>query len=1210
MEIRTPYLDAIQVIPGATPGEKHKWMAELIRERISECNSLEEVVETEKIPRSLAPLMQIQAAQMLNKKDPKDQSAYGAIAEALKTDDATVVQKALQTSSFFDGSNTTITNVQYFFDNLFPYVSLKTRTLIIKALAIRLAPRQPELAAEFFNAVASTFGLEQALPLLPACSETFMYSTILERRIILTRKLVKTIFRKNPDFVVRYLRLSKPVSDLVRNPHQVNIYHFTDFLGQLIKKRLEAFVELYEMHERVPSRMNLSNKCAEALLKKGWDYFQRKPKLYLNLVPLRMINATRMEAIYPKLFPEDARVCKIDNMLEYLKYYPQDKKLELFLKTYQEVYGQSVLEDSGKVTVNLLRMLPAEERIRQARMKLKQGWRAGKMDYSNTGRCYLPVQETIPQIKDEIAKSPEMEIRAALLCQMIYCCRVNNDDQALLETLVHLRDRHKNEQPLFLMKVFRCLLDSYILPQLNENHWAVLIDIILRANVKAELLLSDDVSRKMIEAAIDYRLKHNQPIDQFIGIFVDLRSLRSESHWNILRYNPAYERTCLEASLAVVSQKYNSDKSHWRENKVSILCDLISSIYNFNEKHVNRNTRVERMSVQNYPWLLKELETIASSTEYSTFYAVDNCRQVLQKHEKDLYERIFQEKKELISCIESGEALATLRKTPEKILAKWEEYLKACQDNWYRVSVRRFVRTSRWYKDIPVKFAQQCLQDLSREKKGSCLDILASLIHGSTLAEIIEPLIPMNKTINVHEQEAKTAYDLTHNIITSAKIANPPIPLKHIGRLCEGDYLSVALTALISVCRRTALMDVVSFARTLASQRVSVRKHGIRIMHMVAPRDQLFDFLLTQWKTEDHYSIRDVLLSKAKDMFCAETNPATWSLFREMLFSLATHDESSISNLFQVIPSIPNEYIVDYFKLLLETIDRLMEAGLALDKVNNNITSFLLSIDAAVCNILPEEFTDIILRRFLFHPEIKISRAAGTFVRFAYLLPTEEKLDSRLQTFNSIFVDVVKNGWNVSHPQKSHYYPVNHMVQTFIDDLVHSILSTEADSGRSNRLMDGIMKAFLIVLSPQMDPTSYLLLALAKEQVFVATPKEFGVRIGQKMPELTAIFSPLFIPFMSSILQSLLNVYLLTSKFGSYDSESIKLDVMEGLIEVGSMESAMMAVNLLTRVVRRENMDRYDRLLMKFAAYDHPVIKSTLSDLINKRSYEDCPFDV
>ncbi|XP_043264517.1 uncharacterized protein LOC122404542 [Colletes gigas] len=1200
MNIQTPYLDGIRAISGATPSEKYRWIAKLIKERISECNSLEEIVESEKIPRILVPLIQVQAAQMLIKNEPNNLDNYAAIAEALKSEDASVVNKALQASSFFDGSNTTITNVRYFFDHLFPYVSLNTRIRIIKTLAIRLAPKRSTLAEEFFTAVATTYGLDQALPLLPACSETFMYNAILERRIVLSRKLVDTIFRKNPDFIVRYFRLSKPETDpYVRNLHRVNIYDFGDFLAALIKKRLKSFVELYEMHEKLPPAVRLSNKGAENFLKNGKEYFQRKPKLYIKLVPLKLITAKRMETIYSKLFPSSIKEFCTDQMLDYLEYYPHDRKLDLLVKSYREAYGRNILDDWQSVTVQVMRMLPAEERIKQARIKMeKESSPASTVDYTHVWRCYLSTSETIPMIKEEVSKTSEMENRASLLCQMIYSCRVNKDDQALLEALTYFRDRFKNEQPWFLLKVFECLLNLYDLPHLSRNHWAVLMDIIVRAIVKNDFMTSSTISEKVLESAIHFKIIYDEPIDQFIRALVELKSNRYSGFWNILTKYPEYERTCLEACLTVVSQCYNSNEPPWNTDRDRMLYTLCSSLYNFNETHVNHkhNARVERMSIKNYPWLLKKVERVLTTKDQST-YVLGEFRSILEKHEKDLFDRLFAEEKKSIADIESGEALGLLKKNPEEILSKWKEYLKACMGTWSRESTRRFVRATRWYNDIPARFVEQCLENLTKNKSGVSLEIVAVLVHGKTFTKIIEPLIPTKKTIDVHNDDAKKNYSLIYDIVSSVKYVNPPVSLQLIGNLCEGDYLSLALSALTNVCRRTALMDAIAFAKTLIAQRVTVRKHGIRLMRMLAPRDQLHSFLVSLCRTEEHHSIREVLFDKGIELFREEPGPATWSLLSQMASTVTAKDKGSFSVLIRTIYLIPDEYIVDFVKLLLRTIDSFTEAGVERETVSTYVKALLTQINAAVCNLLPEEFTEELLRRFLFNSNMSVSRAAGHFVLEAHLLPAKEKLDSRLKTFSTIFAEVVKNGWNVPHSKRTHFYPVNHAVHSFVDYLIRMIPYVDVDP----RLIDGILKAFLSVLTPQMDATSYLMLVYTREQVSVKTPQEFGTKLGEKLPDLVDTFSPMFLSFMSNTMQYLFNQNL----FKDYDKEDATLGVIEGLIENGSIEATLMAVKMLTPSKSKENLARYDKLVTKFADYDHPAIRSLLCDIINKTGYDD-----
>lgn len=1198
--LQTPYLDAIQSVPGVTLGEKFKWIAGFIKERISECNSLEDVMESEKIPRHLVPLVQVQAAMMMNKKNRADQSTYGAIAEALKSQDEMVVAKALQARSFFDGSNETITNVQYFFENLFPNVSLNTRTRIIKNLSTHLAHKNAPLAEQFFLAVATHYGIEQALPLLIACDESFAYDTIVTRGIVLSRKMVKQMFHKNPDFVVRYLRLSKPNTDpCTRNLHKVNIHDYKDFLAALIKKRTDSFVELYEMHEKRPPCITLSSKCAEAFLKNGREHLQRNPTLYINILPLKLISSSRMESIFVKLFPTNVKKFDTDQMLHYLEYYPQDKKLDLFLTSYQAAYGKSILDDKTKVTANLMKLLPTDERVRQTRIKLEDNPEMFKgVDYHVCWHCYLPIAESIPQFKDEMSKTTEMECRTIIACKMIYTCKVNNDNQALLDLLTYFNNRHKNEQCWFLMKVFETLSKLYDLPQLGDDYWIILIDMIVRAHVKHDLVCGYP-SILIIEAAIHHRILQNQPIDQMIDILVDLNSRRVTYRWNILVEHPKYERLCLEACINVVSKKYKSEKSPWKEDSVEILYDICKSIYYFNDAHVSKTNRVERMSIKNYPWMLQAVEEMMTGTEQNNvIHVIANFQRLFKIHETDLYER-FSSTKEKIVDVQTGAALKLLRNNPEDILTHWKEYLKACQNHWYRRHTKHFVRATRWYKDIPIRFAEQCLQDLTQKKEVNSMIILSMLLHGETFAKLIEPLIPTDKTINIHEKEAKSNYTQMRDIIYGMKIANPPVPLTLIGKLCQGDYLSVALAALTNVCRRTNVMDVVVFARMLANQRVSVRKHGIRLMRMVAARDQLYSFLDDQWKSEQNHSLREILFDMVTQLFRNDTVPATWSLLIQVISTMTEKDELSFTRVPSLVNVVPNEYVVEFEMLVFKMIDKLEAEGVVPWRIVIHVRSLLSTIDAAIYNLLPENFIKELIRRYLFHQELTVSSSACEFVITGLLLPGKDKFDERMRFFSDVFTEAIKNGWNKPHPKKSRFYPVNNAVHRFHDRVVHAILLSETDVEIKLRLIDGILSMFLSLLSPQMDAMSYLLLVYSKEVACSKTPIEFGTRIGQKLPELVEIFSSLFIFYMADVMNYILDFKV----FKDYSMNDKLLGVIEGLMEIESIEATLMGVKLIRLIMPNDNMDRYEVLMMKFSKHDHPVIKSIVCDIINKMQF-------
>ena len=1194
----TPYLDAIQTIPGDTPGEKFKWIANSIKQQLSVSNNLEDAVEFEKIPKPLVPLVQIQAAIMLNKKDPKNQSTYEAIAEALKSEDELIVNKALKASNFFNGTNENITNNKYFFENLFPYVSLRTRSRVIKTLASHLAPKHSTLAEQFFLSVDSFYGIEQALPLLIACSESFVYNTIIEKRMVLSRKMVKLFFRKNPDLVVRYLRLSNPKTySCAKKLPSVNIHDYSDFLVALVKTRLDTFAELFEMHEENPPRMLLSNKSVEVFLKDGKEYLERKTKLYIEILPLKRISNSYMEVIFPKVLPDNIKDFNTDNMLRYLKYYRQDKMAELFLRSYQQVYDKNIFEDSENITINLLEILSPEDRARQAKIKLESETEAYKESGNTvTWECFLCIEESLPLFREEICKASSMDHRARLACKMMYSCKINNNDSALLEVLTYLKSKHCNEQPYFLFEVFRTLLKLYDLPQLGEDYWTILMDMILRAHARKNLLALNNIGVSMIEAAIHHKIIQNQPFRELIDILIDIKIGMCDRHWNILQKYYNYERMCLEDCLNVVSQKYNLDQAPWKDYRVEILFGLCSSIYYFNQIHVNEASRIERMTVKNYPWLLQAIEEILPMTRQSDIYIVAHLQDVLMRYEMDVYERFWPRNKKTVE-IKISEALKILKRNPQEILDHWKQYLEACKENWNKQHMKHFVKATRWYKEIPIKFAKQCLQDLTRNKDEVCLNILSILVYGETFSKIIEPMIPTNKTVDIYENYLRSSYDLTLQIAFGIKLANPPVPLTMLNKLCQGDYLPLALAALTNVCRRTNIMDVVSFAKMLSSQRVSVRKHGIRLMRIVASHDQLLNFFQAQWRIEENQSIREIMSLIIVKLFQKEPGHSTWILFSHTISLLALQDEKACLKIVSIISSVPDHYVVDFIKQTLNMIDKLEKLGLHKDKVAEYTSIMLSHIDAPICNLLPEYFIKDLIQRYLFHENQDISRNLSELVVTALLLPAEDKFDDRLKIFSSFFREVIVKSWNVPHPENPHFFPMNNALRKFIDVITHAV----SYSDKKLPLIDEILSVFMDTLNPLLDPTSYLILIFSKEQLSSKSPAQFGFNVSQKLSDLVKIFSPHFVFFMADILRNM----PLSNSFKQYDKIDIDLGVIEGLLDVTTSTSALVAAQLMYSINTKEQQERRDKLIVRLMKQELPAIKAIACEIVNKNTLTD-----
>ncbi|XP_071576548.1 uncharacterized protein [Temnothorax nylanderi] len=1165
-----PYLRAIQKIPGDTAGEKLSWIGRLTLHQTSE--------SLEQFPPELLPILRVETA--VKKKMHED------ITSALKCEDSTIINRAFKASWFFDGSHKKIVDVSYFCERLFPYVSVNTRTRIVLTLAHRLSGKDPIFAQQMFTAVSSIYGIQIAYPLITACDEAFAYKTIIEKELVLPVEIAKKIFRKNPDFIVRFLKLLKPreLNATERTPFAIGIDRYKSFLPKLIKKRLEAFVVLCEIHETDPPNIVLSNTCAEIFLKKAQKYLTKKPLLYIRILPPKKINEDLMESIFLGLLPAEISSFDTDSVLDYLKHYPRDKKYDLLCKSYKNKYHADLLDETKNVTPALLQLLPAEERIKHAKINIeKQNLLSEEihyeytMDYKRAWVCYLPVNEAIPVIKEKINKTASESNRVCLILQMIYVCKVNENDDALSNTLTYFLNRHKNENSWLFERVFDEFLQIYDVPHLSEKQISLVLDIVRLYYVKNEF-----APKEILSAIIHFKLIRNMPIEELINML--LGDNRWYVNFNILEEYPQYERQCL-VTFANAIQKRSFKKL---DEKIYNLCSYVAAIYDFNDRCKKSRIKIKEMTIRDYPWLMDAIREAIRSEEDTW-----NVKDILQKNELELYRNWFPEN---IANVTSGAALALLNRDLQNILKHWEKYLADCTKNCHIKRVQRFVKATRWYKDLPIKFADRCMNyiyDKNTDEISSSVVILAILLHGDVATKLIDSLTPTETTIDTSDPNAKDNYKIVRNLPLSMRLSNPPVPLDLVVRLCEGDYLSIALMTLTNVSRRTSLPKVISITQKLMSMRVSTRKHGIRLMYLVASMHQLTDFLQKTWAIENHHSVRQVLFKAFQNFFLTKPSPETWSLYCQAMSTLNLKDEDLLSEI-ELFPEIPNEYIAKYLELWLKTIDNLQ--GLDAQKKNKYIVNYLATITASVFNLLPEEFSENILRRFLFHIDTNVSEAARRFT-IAYILSEDkDKHATRIKVFADVFHNAVTTYWNVPHPKKLRFHPINKAVRLFVDDFTVSYVDKSCLNKSINpKIIDNMQTIFLSVLSPRQEARSYLLLVYAKKlQECISTKTSFGLRLGQQLHELTDVFSSLLVSFMAEVLK-----YFLSRVYKHSDLEEVKLSVIEGLVEAGNTDSCFIAVTMLPSTIQTKHVARYDRLIEKFREMEEPTI-TILYDHLNE----------
>jgi len=126
------------------------------------------------------------------------------------------------------------------------------------------------------------------------------------------------------------------------------------------------------------------------------------------------------------------------------------------------------------------------------------------------------------------------------------------------------------------------------------------------------------------------------------------------------------------------------------------------------------NFGIKLISIKDYSRLINAICIIMRFEK--NFPSRRIARILLHKYESELYRSWFPPNvSESIDDVMSGAALLSLKKNFQSVRDNWKEYLLDCKIHYRHKHVQHFVRATRWYKDIPIKFTERCMSDLLGE---------------------------------------------------------------------------------------------------------------------------------------------------------------------------------------------------------------------------------------------------------------------------------------------------------------------------------------------------------------------------------------------------------------------------------------------------------------------------------------------------------------
>ncbi|CAD6222007.1 GSCOCG00005275001-RA-CDS [Cotesia congregata] len=1018
----SPYLSGIQKIPGSKLSEKFNALNRIAKKIVESKSKNQDALDLEEVPEALKPLVQVEIARLLRQPD--------GIVDALKSDDSVVFSRAIKVKWFFSGSIEACSTVQYYQTHILPYVSLQSRIKIIKTLGDNLGEKSA-IAEKFYVSLCEMYGEKQAYPLLKACSESFIWNRITEHEVRLDNRIVRFLFYKYPELIVKYLKLNEISDDpFERNLKRVNLSAFLDFIPRLVKKCPKAFVELIEMHG-CSFYLKLSNTRTELFLVNCIDALLKNAKLFLQVLDLKTVtkklNEEQFKIIFTQLYPKDLKSFKFDKLLEYLEFVPEGKKLPLILSTFKEVYKLNLLDCTEKITRKALILLPRDERIKQAKVKIENEPTDTFNFVNSSWICYLSSEESIECLKTLIKKTFDERKRLHLVKQLLYTCYVNSDNNALLEVLKYITTRHKNEQKDILVDILDMISADNCLKNLSQEHWDVIYNFLKFMHIKNQLdLWYNQSQRTLITSLIRFELENNHSIEDKISFLTDLILVQSQNRFNILEDNIVFEKQCLEEFLKVLPTKKPHDKNY---PSTELIKNVIISIYTFNKHNLKAKSPFEPMSIKDFPWVLNATKKIINENDPYDCHLLSSIITILQEEEHDLFEELAANIKEELLLSDLSNLLPTLKTNPEMIMRNWKYSLKTCIGYTYTPKIHEFIKSSRWYQDLPIKFAEECLKIIEETKDAQALIVLALLLEGPAFEQVITPFIPSSATIDVDPEDAKIDYQMVCSASMAFNRVNPAVSLDCILKFCVGDYIHSIINCLVNVSRRTSVAKVVPFALTLIDRPVSIKKHGIRLFCMAADVKQLRRTLSELWRSETHQTIRTLVFSNVFGVFKSNPNKETWEMLKECLDDLKPDDEDIFDSLLE-FKYLPNEYVADYVEKLFIVFRKLCNVEKDPKKIDWNYIMQLLDVPNDISALFSDEQHKKIIDSYVLDVSLpkNLLSSGHSYLINCYIVPARNELEERerLNHFRDILTEIVKD-INVPQSNCPTFYPANYL---------------------------------------------------------------------------------------------------------------------------------------------------------------------------------------
>uniref|UniRef100_A0A1Y1K3R4 Uncharacterized protein n=1 Tax=Photinus pyralis TaxID=7054 RepID=A0A1Y1K3R4_PHOPY len=914
--------------------------------------------------------------------------------ELLKTEDRATAKRIFKLGPwFFEKAFEDVTGSQLVND-LFPHISYNVKMKLLNKLAVCL--RNVEQADDVFKAVRDKYGLNLALKLLPACSFKTALPHIVSAQKLPPQQLLSIVKKYGHQHPQVFETLTK--YNIPKDCNKVLAFLKRNYFEEIVLQH-EHF-QAYQKIGKRPTRKFISKYKEDVIAdpRKYYEILHNKqipkslqrdfPRFFANLYPNKLNQfGESQQLIVTKL---NTLPTKIDG-------------LNLYLSTFQKLYGSEIWDHPEYVTENLLRNLtPAE---RELRLKVEYKKNLSEDEWMSLHKTAV----SVPFFLKRISLTSDIDARLELVKFLVNSCGINADLDGLEKVCNYVLSRHRNDHIRIRVAFMTSVLRNFKLEKLREAHWTSLNDMIQIFEMNQESFYDRE---QFEEGYIHYRLLNNLPVFDLLKE----RVLAKNRAFNIVQTSPQYEKFCLVTFGEIINGGLHK----------LLYSHYLFALINWNNRH-----RDDEMSLFQYPEMIDDFQCeIAKGVNMSLSISDSIIGYLLAKSDqKSEYLRLY-----LITSSSYTSVLDNLVKTlPTVVAPQMENALHFILQNGQKFTVK-FWRHCQYlsHLNLPQTAIGLCLEMIKEKPENyqnylqeHALFAVTSLMSTAEFARFADDFSPSDSHVDRDKKRFAVQKMICKNLRNLRQVReSASIALQY----CKSDYFRFVRGSMFSVCGKIKEDYVSVILKQLKSK--MEYKRSLQIAARAMPSDCHYTILKELMANAKKMHTRRFLLKTAFRLFLKDASDYHWELVKESLQKIDSRDKESLDLFFQP-NKIPTSYLITYQIFAWDYLFRLPNKEGELDHKRKSIID---SVTDEGSQLLPVDFCENIINGYLFKSDVLdgLHTSAQVFgAKYVVNCKNEREQERRLDFVMNIFKYYVCNRWKRREFRQQARTICSSLVQTF-----------------------------------------------------------------------------------------------------------------------------------------------------------------------------------